>query len=135
MARSSETLISTTIGLALAILLVGIATNGFLLQAPAGVYAQQAVAVPLPGNCSSPYTNGSPAMYLFHGVTFRFHVTYWCSPGGGGLVGNGSETSGQTYSFSLSGVPGPSSPTWYSPDTQFGVIWDRGSIVTLLVRT
>ena len=118
-------------GLATAVLLVAAV---IFWPGTTSQFAQESVAVPLPANCTSTSENGSTATYAFHGVVFRFHVTGWCSPAGGGLVGNGTETGGQAYSFYLSGLPAPQAPTWYAPDGTFGISWNLGSQATLMVK-
>jgi hypothetical protein len=126
--------LSALVALVLVVVLVFLdgsgGSNGFVIGGI--VYNHEPATVSLP---SCPSTNGSTGVFQFQNVSFRLHVTNWCSPGGGALSGAGTESNGTSYNILLPGMPGPSQwVTWISPDKVFGVEWDRVNNVNLLAE-
>ena len=111
----------------------GPATSKFVIG---GVtYRNESVSLSLPNCSNSTNATSAPDSVQFQSVTFVVSVVYWCSPGGGVLRGSGMESNGTTYKFSISGAPASTTwATWVSPDQAFGIEWNRGADVQLLVR-
>jgi hypothetical protein len=116
-------------------------SGGHIQQASGGTvtingvqYSVLSTQVSFPDQCNPPSVNGTTSSDIFDGVNFSFRVAYACSPGGGELAGSGQETNGTLDSFAIAGIPGPSEwVSWISPDTHYGVQWNRGTGVELLV--
>lgn len=87
-----------------------------------------------PANATTPQT------FVFHNTTFALWVTNWYGWTGGIVRGNGTETNGTTFTFSLghSYDPPVNRTTYVSPDGEFAVYWAGGQFagpgVRLMVR-
>lgn len=81
----------------------------------------------------------SPASFLFHAYSFTLMLGEWYSPGGGHLYGAVQEPNGTTVPFILGGPPSASTTsgwtTYIEPQGAFGVQWNDGASVNLLVAT
>jgi hypothetical protein len=83
-------------------------------------------------NSGSPPTNIS-----FHGVAFEFYGIDSIDCGQNGVNVTGREVSGQTYTLIIFLSPSDCRPfdsTQFSPDMEFGAIYQGGSPISLLVR-
>lgn len=96
-------------------------------------YAVDSYWLPLPqfGNTSTP-----PKSVEFNNVSFTIWTTDWNDLHAGFVHGNGTELTGSTYSFVLSGIAAGTTNTslYVSPDAAFGAGWTGEVIVQLLVE-
>ena len=88
-------------------------------------------------HCTMPDGNSTPWQSVdVYEVHFSMHVVSCYSPGGIGLVGNASVSSGVNWSFSLDDRQTPDATGWktsVSGDSDLAVQW-KGDVVRALVH-
>lgn len=101
-----------------------------------GTFYSESVSISLPPQGQN---STSPASFPFHSYNFTLMLGEWYSPGGGHLYGTVHEPNGTSVPFILGGPPSASSLsgwiTYIGPQGVFGVQWNDGASVNLLVAT